>query len=219
MTRVNDKSVTLNLRALLNLNETELPKYQIMDAQLWLAVKKALSADSYMKELDWLDLGPALSESLRTAPAEVIGRLAEPAVCSFTARISEKNFLANFGRQEDWTSLQKEARISYYRARFASVYWCSVRDYAVKSKSDCLSLFHLPMSIIAAVAESTTSQIIDFCHGYPGLQRFGLSCDREDCMRVIQCMQDQNGTLGSDLRLLRARLLKSNRCASFIHTF
>lgn len=213
MIAYSQKDVALNIRTLLQLNFAELPKFQIMDAQLWLAVRKALAAESAAKELDWLDLGPAVSEAVRTAGAEVIGRLAESAVCSFVPLISEDDFLSRFGRQGDWSSLQKDARINYYRARFGSIYWCSVRDYAVKSRTDCMSFFHIPYSIAEVVAESTTSQVIDYCHGYPEMQRFGLSCDKEACLRVAEAARHA-GSVSGQLRLLRARLIKSNHCAA-----
>lgn len=209
------KEVAVNLRTHLQLNFAELPKYQVTDTQLWLAVKKALSMDPRVKELDWIDLGGALSEAVKNASSEVIGRLAEPSVCSFIADVSEDDFLNVFGRQGEWTSLQKDARINYYRARFGSVYWCSVRDYAVKSKMDCISLFHIPYSIAEVVAESSTSQIIDFCHGHPELQRFALTCEKEDCLRIVEAVKQGTGTIGQQIRLMRERLIKSNHCAAY----
>lgn len=207
-------SVTQNLRAHLHMSSSELPKIGIMDMQMWSAVKAALSSEDSAAELSWLNLGVRLSYLVRNANAETIGKLAEASVSSFITDIREDVFLKYFGRREDWKSLSCYAEILYYRARFASIYWCSVRDFAVKSKIDCLSVFHLPWSMIEVLAESTTSQIIDFCHGYPDLQQFKLTCPISDCELVIDRMQYAEGTSQTQQALLfAAKLLKSNHCA------
>lgn len=204
------KDVSHGLRTHLAMNSTELPNYQTMDTSLWFSIKEALANESYQIDLAWLDVSPLLAKELKDAPMRIVRDLSEASVCSFKPKISEDAFLHHFGRHENWKIQHQDLRISYYQARFASMYWCSVRDCAVKSKHDCISIFRLPTSIVEVLAESSTSQIIDFCHGFPNLQSFELSCRLDDCLRVIEAFKHQPD---NSQRLMLAKMLKSNHCA------
>ncbi|WP_443743357.1 hypothetical protein [Sutterella sp.] len=216
MTQKTVLNLSQAIRIQLALTSTELPNLRTMETNLWNAVKYALEVDETEKELHWLRLGPQLSSVLRTATPNLIGMLAESSVCSFIADIREDDFRKKFGHSEEWSSLRSDARINYYIARFASIYWCSVRDFAVKSRCDCQSVFHLPLSIIDMVADSTTSQIIDFCHGEISLQKFQLTSKIVDCINVARHIpKDGFFRKQVDLRLVAARAVKSNHCALF----
>lgn len=205
------KDVSHGLRIHLAMNSTELPNYQAMDALLWSSIKEAIANEPRQVELPWLNLSPLLLEELKSAPLRVVRDLSETSVCSFKTTLSENDFLRYFGRHEAWKNLHHDLRLSYYQSRFASTYWCSVRDYAVKSKQDCISIFRLPANVVEVLAESTTSQILDFCHGFTQFQNFELSCAIDDCLRVINvCKQSPDDSK----RLLLAKMLKSNHCAS-----
>lgn len=208
------KDVSHGLRTHLAMNSTELPNYQSIDASLWSSIKEALASESSQLDLSWLNISLLFAKELRNAPLRIVKDLSESSICSFKALISEDDFLNYFGRHETWKNLHQDLRISYYRSRFASIYWCSVRDYAVKSKHDCISIFRLPPSIVDVLAESSTSQIIDFCHGFSELQKFELSCPLEDCFRIIEvCEHFPNNY---EKRLMLAKLLKSNHCATML---
>lgn len=207
------KDVSHGLRTNLAMNSTDLPNYQTMDASLWAAIKEALASESRQLDLAWLSISPLFAKELRNAPLRIIKDLSEASICSFKALITEDDFLRYFGKHETWKNLHQDLRISYYRSRFASIFWCSVRDYAVKSKQDCISIFRLPTSIVDVLAESSTSQIIDFCHGFADLQRFALSCHVDDCFRIIDvCKKNPI----NEKELMLAKILKSNHCATLL---
>lgn len=220
MSQFSQKNMAGNIRSLLAINSTDLPKLQPIETLLWSAVQNALvNADDLIVELEWLGLGAQLSNILKKANAEVIGKLSETAICSFRSEISEESFLTHFGRHEEWHTLQADVRINYFRARFASIYWCSVRDFAVKSKRDCMSIFHLPWSLIEVLSESSTSQIIDFCHGYPLLQRFRLMCSPEDCVRIANVVNQEMNPTQQYRLLLGSKMVKTNHCVNAcLHT-
>lgn len=203
------------MRTQLSMNSTDLPRVQVIDAMLWGAVSTALSSEEAVKELDWLHIGAALSQMVKGATPELVGRLSESAVCSFVTKIKEEVFLDTFGRQEHWQTGHAGVRMDYLRARFASIYWCAIRDFAVKSRRDCLSVFHIPSSVIEVLAESNTSQIIDFCHGNPQLQVFELTCKPEDCLRIACIIKRKKKYKAFDMRINAAKMIKSNHCASF----
>lgn len=207
--------VAQGIRGHLGINSNDLPSLSTMDSLLWQAAAKALKSDDAIRELEWLQLGALLSSVIKDANTELVGKLSEKAVCSFIVDVSEEDFLCNFGRQEYWQSLAIDARINYFRARFSSIYWCSVRDFAVKSKRDCKSVFHIPMSIIEMLAESTTSQIIDYCHGFPHLQHFKLTCPVRDCLLIAKLMESDDPKPIVAQRLMAAKLIKANHCASY----
>ena len=207
--------VAQGIRAHLGINSNDLPSLSTMDSLLWQAAARALKSDNAIRELEWLRLGAQLSSVIKDATNELVGKLSEKAVCSFIVDVSEDDFLANFGRQEYWHSLAKDARINYFRARFSSIYWCSVRDFAVKSKRDCKSVFHIPTSIIEMLAESTTSQIIDYCHGFPHLQHFKLTCPIKDCFLIAKLLESDDPQPLVAQRLMAAKLIKANHCASY----
>lgn len=213
--KYSNTDVAQGIRAHLGINSNDLPSLSTMDSLLWQACAKALKSDSAIRELEWIELGALLSSVIKDASNELIGKLSEKAVCSFIADVSEEDFLLNFGRQEYWQSLAIDARINYFRARFSSIYWCSVRDFAVKSKRDCKSVFHLPNSIIEMLAESTTSQIIDFCHGFPHLQHFKLTCPTKDCLLIAKLLESSDSTHVVCQRIMAAKLIKANHCANF----
>ena len=208
------REIAMGLRAHLAINSNELPKLALMDGNLWRAVHSALTDDPATVELDWVNIGPHLASIIKRASFEAIGKLTEVSVCSFITETKEEDFLEFFGRQESWQTLHHEARVNYYRARFASIYWSSVRDFAVRSKLDCESVFHIPRSMIETVAESTTSQIIDFCHGHPHLQRFSLTCSPEDCLVIANRVEEGLDSPEAKRQLLAFKLIKSNHCAS-----
>ena len=101
MSQFSQKNMGGNIRSLLAINSTELPKLQPIEALLWSAVKNALvNVDGLIVELEWLGLGAQLSNILKSANAEVIGKLSETAICSFRSEIGEESFLTHFGRHE-----------------------------------------------------------------------------------------------------------------------
>ena len=114
MSQFSQKNMGGNIRSLLAINSTELPKLQPIEALLWSAVKNALvNVDGLIVELEWLGLGAQLSNILKSANAEVIGKLSETAICSFRSEISEESFLTHFGRHEEWHTLQADVRINF----------------------------------------------------------------------------------------------------------
>lgn len=84
MSQFSQKNMAGNIRSLLAINSTDLPKLQPIETLLWSAVQNALvNADDLIVELEWLGLGAQLSNILKKANAEVIGKLSETAICSF----------------------------------------------------------------------------------------------------------------------------------------
>lgn len=205
------RKIAHGLRTSLAMSNSGLPNYRTMDSWMWSSIKEALMMEDKVAEFEWLNFGPFLTKELRKAPRKVIRDLSETSICSFRVKIDEGDFVRHFGRHVTWKSLHKDMRINYYRARFASIYWCSVRDYAVSSIPDCVSVFRLPKSIVEVLSESSTSQIIDFCHGFSHLQTFDLTCPVEDCLRIIDLQKDQPE---NEKLLLLAKMLKSNHAAS-----
>ena len=66
MSQFSQKNMGGNIRSLLAINSTELPKLQPIEALLWSAVKNALvNVDGLIVELEWLGLGAQLSNILR----------------------------------------------------------------------------------------------------------------------------------------------------------
>lgn len=211
------------IRSIVKLNSDSLPKMRLLDLRMLKALQNALQSaavGNHVQELEWINLGPQLSSVIRSATPELLGRLAESSSCTFIAGITEEDFLTYFDQHEEWDYMRRDLSINYYRVRFASTYWTSVRDFAIKSRLDCMSIFHLPLSIIDILAESSTTQVIDFCHGFPGLQKFRLNCSSEDCLAVVrQYLAGMEGSQGKTAARRRmdesaARLLKSNHCAS-----
>lgn len=220
MSAVNSKEVVLGLRSQLSLNVAELPNFRNTEVQLWRALHQALLDDetAKAKALSWIDLDSNLCDALRSQKASsIIGKLCESSVCSFAAVVSEDDFMENFGKHGEWVSLYKDARIQYFRARFASIYWCSIRDYAVRSRADCISIFHISPHIVNVIADSLTSDIIDYCHGFPNMQSFRLTCRQKDCSVIASLCSDPS--LAEDFRkrkLFAAKLIKSNHCAAYM---
>ena len=88
MSQFSQKNMAGNIRSLLAINSTDLPKLQPIETLLWSAVQNALvNADDLIVELEWLGLGAQLSNILKKANAEVIGKLSETAICSFRSAI------------------------------------------------------------------------------------------------------------------------------------
>lgn len=74
MSQFSQKNMAGNIRSLLAINSTDLPKLQPIETLLWSAVQNALvNADDLIVELEWLGLGAQLSNILKKANAEVIG--------------------------------------------------------------------------------------------------------------------------------------------------
>ena len=214
MTSFAKRNIAQGLRAHTEISRLEMPKIQLMDFQMWQTLQLALATGGDTGTVDWVDLGIQLSETLRNASSELIGKLAESASCSFRIDIPEETFLEKFGRRADWDQLRSDLPVTYFRARFAFNYWSSVRDFAVKSKKDCMAAFHLPWSMIDILAESSTSQVIDFCEGYPQLQRFSLNCSVQDCLAIADALATEStDSMRKVSRSAVLRLIKSNHCA------
>lgn len=219
MTNYRQKDIITELRYQLRMSEQEIPNLKIVDSHLWIALQNA--AISYdQTELPWIDLGANLTTAIKKASSDMLGNLAESAVCSFTVDMSPSDFSENFGRRQNWEDLQEDIRINYHQARFSAIYWGGVRDFAIKSKIDCQSAFHIPMGIIETISECSTGDIIDFCHGYTHLQRFRLMSSQNDCLLLLNLARNLIGNNGSQSIKFRnsgtlrgAKLQKSYRWA------
>ena len=65
------------------------------------------------------------------------------------------------------------------------------------------------------LAESTTSQIIDYCHGFPHLQHFKLTCPTKDCFLIAKLLESDDPQPLVAQRLMAAKLIKANHCATY----
>lgn len=66
MSQFSQKNMAGNIRSLLAINSTDLPKLQPIETLLWSAVQNALvNADDLIVELEWLGLGAQLSNILK----------------------------------------------------------------------------------------------------------------------------------------------------------
>lgn len=125
MTSFAKRNIAQGLRAHTEISRLEMPKIQLMDFQMWQTLQLALAAGGDTGTVDWVDLGIQLSETLRNASSELIGKLAESASCSFRIDMPEETFLEKFGRRADWDQLRSDLPVTYFRARFAFNYWSS----------------------------------------------------------------------------------------------
>lgn len=209
-------SIIENLPARLNIISPDLPKLVYTERSLWSMAAEIAREDDVVRSIDWLGIGPDLASALKIAGPNALGKLNEYAVCSFRAVIPETRFHEAFAYPRPWQTIHSHLRYHYFCARFASTYWLAVRDFAIKCKLDCLSVFHLPTSIIEALAESNSSQVNDFCNGYPELQSFSLTCTDADCIQILKsCNESAMDSEWPSPFLTCARLLKSNHCANY----
>ena len=206
------------LRQLLHDGHKLLPNLLPVDAGLWIACHNTLIAEGVQKgkELDFVSLCGDLSDALAKAEFTHIGHLAEASVCSFYPVATPSEIFSSFGITEKWSQIDHNFKSYYFRMRFATAYWGAVRDVAMQSRIDCISYFGLDPDVVNLIAESSTNNIMDFCHANPKLHTFRLTCPRQDCIHILEIDKDKG--LDSEerkYRLLLARLRKSNHCSSF----
>ena len=206
------------LRSQLNSHQAINRSFLLIDGALWKACYDTLLQDVLIrgKELNFVDLGCVLSNRLAKARPVEYGQLAESSICSFIPSVSAEEICNEFGMHPPLKNLETEYASQYFRVRFAAIYWGAVRDVAVVSKSDCVSYFSLPSSIVELLSTVDSSSVMDFCHGNPNLQNFRLKCPVQDCLAILDIAADPNmSEEEKSLRLTMARLRKANHCETF----
>ena len=73
-------------------------------------------------------------------------------------------------------------------------YWLAVRDIAAYSKVHCAHFFCLDETVVDMIADSSASNVIDFCNANPKLHQFVLTCRTEDCEEIISIVNDSTLT-------------------------
>ena len=58
------------------------------------------------------------------------------------------------------------------------------------SKAHCSHFYCLDKVVVDMIADSSTTNVIDFCKANPNLHQFSLTCRTEDCEEIISIVNN-----------------------------
>ena len=58
------------------------------------------------------------------------------------------------------------------------------------SKAHCSHFYCLDKVVVDMIADSSTTNVIDFCNANPNLHQFSLTCRTEDCEEIISIVNN-----------------------------
>jgi len=189
------EKAVVDLHQQLYVDRIQPPSFRQIDVSLWAACRNtSINPALIGQEIGFIDMGLALTKHIAEGSLEIIGALSSSGTCSFRPKITAEEIISTFGFGERWEKLEHEHTSHYYQMRFAMNYWLSVRDIAAYSKVHCAHFFCLDKTVVDMIADSSTSNVIDFCNANPNLHRFVLTCRAEDCEEIISIVNDKTLT-------------------------